>query len=320
VHARYAFAARERINLHFLLGDLELADCELLAAGDTRPIHAGSALIHALFHLERPSISVVVRTRGEADAGPQYDYLPPHVALDTFEKNPIDAQRDQLLPVLLASDRELFDRIVDRSLAEADLPTVFRVLRFVYERVMIRPFDLDAEYLARRADRARERFGPRVDALLASIAASTRIRDLAARRAEVTDPDLRFFLALLLNLPTRAHIGRLIAQRYGGDPDARVQRWLTALTRRLPGGGVSLLDVDLEGSGEDGAGSDAEAATLERLLHETIRRMLGGARDAQLVGELREALPGVVDDVEEGLLALQQQLLGGALRPLFIER
>jgi hypothetical protein len=261
-----------------------------------------------------------VRTRGEADAAPQYDYLPPHVAIDGFEKNPTDAQREQLLPVLLASDRELFDRIVDRSVAEADLPTVFRVLRLVYERVMIRPFELDVDYLARRAERARERFGARVDLLLASIAASTRIRDLAARRAEVTDPELRFFLALLLNLPSRAQIHRLIAQRYGADPGALVQRWLAALTRRRPGGGVSLLDVDLEGSGEEEGGSDAESATLERLLHETIGCMLAGARDARLVQELRAALPGVIDDVEDGLLALQQQLQGGALRPLFVER
>src|SRR4029453_1837766 len=35
VHARYRFSANERINLHFLLGDLELDHCELLRAGDT---------------------------------------------------------------------------------------------------------------------------------------------------------------------------------------------------------------------------------------------------------------------------------------------
>ena len=33
----------------------------------TRKIGAGSKFIHALFHLDRPSISVVVRTRSEPD-------------------------------------------------------------------------------------------------------------------------------------------------------------------------------------------------------------------------------------------------------------
>jgi hypothetical protein len=319
VHSRYEFALRERINLHFLLGDLRVAGCELLRAGDTRPIAAGREFIHALFHLDRPSISVVVRTRGEADAGPQYDYLPPHVALDGFEKNPIDAQREQLLRMLLASDREQFDRIVDRSLAQAELPAVFRVLRFVHERVVSRPYELDAEYLQRRADRARERFGGRVDLLLDSASASTRVHDLALRRADVTHPDHRFFLALLLNLPDRARIQRLIAQRYPGEPSALVRRWLRELTRPGPGGGLSLLDVELEGTEGEEEGSRAAAASLDRLLHETIRLMLAGARDARLVAGLREALPGVVDDIGDGILALQQQLAGGALRPLFVE-
>jgi hypothetical protein len=317
VHTRYRFAPRERINLHFLLGELQFAECELLRAGDTRSIAAGPEFIHALFHLERPSISVVVRTPGEADAGPQYDYLPPHVALDSFEKNPIDAQREQLLHVLLASDRDQFERVVARSMAEADLPSVFRILRFVYTQVVAKPYALDADYLAHHAARARERFGARIDPILATLAASTRVADLAARRAEVKDAAHRFFLALLLNLPDRPAIERLVAERYREEPGPLVLRWLRELTRRGPAGELCLLDVELEGSGS--GDPEADSDSLSELLHQTIRQLLAGARDQALLAGLASALPGVADEIGEGVLALQQQLLGGALRPLFID-
>src|SRR5262245_39839737 len=62
IHTQYDFEVYEHINARMLLGDLRLREVEYLTAGDTRPIVAGPRLIHATFHLDRPSVSVRVIT------------------------------------------------------------------------------------------------------------------------------------------------------------------------------------------------------------------------------------------------------------------
>ena len=61
VQTEYAFHVRERVNAHMVLGDLEFLRATVLRRGDVQPIHSGSDLIHSVFHLETPSVTVVVR-------------------------------------------------------------------------------------------------------------------------------------------------------------------------------------------------------------------------------------------------------------------
>ena len=66
----------------------------------------------------------------------------------------------------------------------------------------------------------------------------------------MTDPDLRFFLALLLVVPTPAALRRLIAERMPGqDVATTVTRWLTALAKldalELPLDAVQLRMIEL---------------------------------------------------------------------------
>src|SRR5262249_44090820 len=77
IHCLYSFDERTRMNSAVLLGELRRDALELLTRGDTRPILAGRAMRHSLFHLDRPSVTVVVRTYNVADSGPQYNYSLP---------------------------------------------------------------------------------------------------------------------------------------------------------------------------------------------------------------------------------------------------
>ncbi len=313
VHTRYAFRLRERVNAHFVLGDLKLAECELLQAGDTREIASGAEFIHGLFHLDRPSISVVVRTRADRDADPQYEYLPPHAGLDPFERNPVDEQRAQLLDMLLQTDRAGFDRRVVRMLDEGDLLTVYRILWLVRTRIAAGSSSLDTTYADALAVRAHERFGDRIDQIERSIATGMRIRDITRRRTEVKEPELRFFLALLMNLPSRREIDRLIAQRFDGDPSVHIRKWLHALTRLGPGPTASLFDIELTAE----AGDDVSA--LRTLLDATLAEMLAGQTGGALIARLRRALPGHVgEEVVSGVAQLERRLREGPLAPLFI--
>jgi hypothetical protein len=317
VHTRYEFHPRKRINQHFIIGDVRFAACELLQAGDTRTIHAGSEFIHALFHLDRPSISIVLRTRVEVDTGPQYDYVPPYLAINRFEKNPVDAQRELIMRMLLATDPAAFTRLVRAVVTEADLPTVYRMLSFAYTHAVVPPYDLSHDEVDALAEMARKRFGDLGDTLLTTIASAARIDDIALRRAEVTDLDHRFFLALLMNLPNQVEIYNLVAKRFDSEPSQLVMRWLRELTQVASDGTVSLLDIELGGT----AGHDdpTRADAVMSLLHTVIEHMLDGAQDDALLARLHDALPAVdIEEIEDAIVELQGSLLRGALQPLFV--
>ena len=172
--------------------------------------------------------------------------------------------------------------------------------------------------VATLADRARRRFGDSIDMLLSTMAAAARIDDIALRRADVTDVDHRFFLALLMNLPNRVEIYDLVSQRFQAEASYMVRRWLRELTRVAPDGTVSLFDIELGG----GAGDDApaEADMVVSLLHLVIEHMLEGARGDELLDRLRET-PSVNDitEIEDPIIDMQNSLLRGALQPLFVE-
>ena len=62
IHSTYRFHECARTSERVLLGDVEHLHSELLQPGDVRAIASGSSFIHSLFHLDRPSMSVVVST------------------------------------------------------------------------------------------------------------------------------------------------------------------------------------------------------------------------------------------------------------------
>src|SRR6266487_5293697 len=88
IHCRYSFREKEAINEHFLLGEISFEDVELLREGDIREIIPGRQHIHSLFHLDRPSTTVAVRTFGMPSFQPQYSYRKPYLAVDPFYKEP----------------------------------------------------------------------------------------------------------------------------------------------------------------------------------------------------------------------------------------
>ena len=67
---------------------------------------------------------------------------------------------------------------------------------------------------------------------------------LAELRRSITDAEHRFFLALLLNVPTRPAILSLVAQRFPGAPVDTIMRWIEELTETSDFG-TSILDVEL---------------------------------------------------------------------------
>ena len=100
IHAHYEFEKARPITPHLRIGDVKMKNIELLETGRTVPIISGSRCIHSLFHLDSPSVTVVVRTQHDPGTGPQFNYLPPHIAMDPMHSDTLTMRRKQLLDVM----------------------------------------------------------------------------------------------------------------------------------------------------------------------------------------------------------------------------
>lgn len=70
------------------------------------------------------------------------------------------------------------------------------------------------------------RHGDAVARIESGLDEHARIDSITARRKSVLDRDHRFFLALLMNVPERQTMLRLLGERYRGeDPEALALRW-----------------------------------------------------------------------------------------------
>lgn len=225
LHTQYRFRATRKVTDYLHVGKLTWTSSELLTRGAVHEIQAGPRFIHALFHLDHPSVSVVVRNYADEASPPQLGYAPPGVGTEDGDVDPRLVRALELYRMLVDLGRlREAERVVTGITRVADLDEVQVVLAALGDGAA------EQAIVARVRAQARARHGAIVDTLAAAIDHEAVARRFTALRAQVTDPDLRYFLALLLVVPTPAALRRLIAARAPGRPvGATILGWLTAL-------------------------------------------------------------------------------------------
>jgi hypothetical protein len=224
VHGVYEFGIGEVVNSHLRFGDVRLKRIELLKMGDFRRIYGGSRFIHSLFHLDRPSATVVVRTYGEPSWSPQYEYLPPCVAVDAFLDDRLLRKRIEFAHLLWETDRPSFYDFVSGVLADGDALSSFRLLRHC-----ARHWDYGDRF-AEILEKAPLTNGRAFSALGPVFSEEKRKELLVERRRRIRGADHRFLLALLLNVPDRESTLRVIQEKFPGtDGLTTLMRWLQEL-------------------------------------------------------------------------------------------
>src|SRR6478672_7569530 len=118
IHALYEFEKSRPVTPYLRVGNLRMKKMELLESGRTVAIRSGQQDIHSLFHLDSPSVTVVVRTQHDPGTGPQLNYLPPHVAIDPHFSDTLTMRRKQLLDVLAASEDAGYAELVLEMIAD----------------------------------------------------------------------------------------------------------------------------------------------------------------------------------------------------------
>ena len=253
VQSLYRFEQQHSINSHFSIGQVCLTSAELLAKGDIRLIHAGRRFIHSLFHLDRPSATITIRTSQTTDALPQYDYLKPCLALDPSFHDESTIKKVQSVILLLRMNHPEADSFIDNLISISDLQTTFSILRAAYEcltnNALQNLFHLDTgrERFHGLLHRARSRHGELIDLIPKVFEETQRQMDIVHRRGYMTTIEHRFFLALLLNVPHRLNVLELVKQRFSDkDPVDTIVEWVTELstTRLLGSREANVLGVD----------------------------------------------------------------------------
>jgi hypothetical protein len=257
VHVEYTFQSAERVSSRLQFGRAEFKSAEVLGVGDTRRILSGRRFAHSLFHLDQPSVTVVVRTVDQPDAAPQLSYLRPHVAMDptSLSANVLALRRAQALNILREADADAFHSAAAASSSHSDLHTFFLILReYALQGASV-------DNIGDAIETARPRFGSRVDMLMPVIEHELSQTAIIKLRRVTKNPEHRFFLALLANAPDRVTLMNLIRQRFPEEePEGIAARWLIDIPALWRPSGPSAADVPLHQSKDIG-----------RLLREYLR-------------------------------------------------
>jgi len=237
ISAHYEFEKPKSITPFMRVGNVRMKKIEILETGRTLPIVSGQQTIHSLFHLDSPSITVVVRTQHDPGTGPQFNYLPPRLAIDPHQSDLLTMRRKQMLDVLEQVEDTGYAELVIQMIAELDFERGFYVLQHCMGRLQ----------QSNEWDDAITTFEKKHGDLAAGVAATLQEevrRDIIkSLRSTITDPDHRFFLALLMNSPTRADVLALVKQRFPGEsPVDVVLRWVEELIE-VSDEGVTILDA-----------------------------------------------------------------------------
>ena len=225
VHSHWRFAPDRMINSRMICGRLERLSTEILQPGGIRPIHSGDRLIHQLFHLEMPSVTIVIRTYEERHHLPQYKYLPPGLAIDHEDR---DGLRTRRLIFLDGMARGQIDGLPDyahRLIKDGDLETLYYAFSVLTRR------KVDRELLKDLYSTARQRHGALIDLIQEVCEEERRTRIVTALRSKISNPDARFLLALLMLMPDRDAIFETVRLQFpDAEPLATIETWIEGIS------------------------------------------------------------------------------------------
>jgi len=212
VHARFSYRERASLGEDIGAGDLSCTEIERLGRGDVRAIHESDRGIHSLFHLEHPSVSLVLRTIDDLRFAMQHAYYRPGLRVFDARDEPEQMRMVQLSRMLARTSREKTRDVMSDVLRSAAAIDAFRML----DEIAIAT---DAAFATSLLEQAKARFEPLTSAFVDALRERERVRFMESRRESVHDPDLRFLIAVLMNAPSRRHALDLVQRDSGtGSP------------------------------------------------------------------------------------------------------
>lgn len=303
IHSWYEFDRTEAINTFTELGNINLKLCELLTVGDVQAINAGKQYIHGLFHLEMPSATIVVRTHKSPLFMPQFSYYKPFLAIDPFFEESNTTKKMQCVTAMIRSKFPKTDEFIADWLKIADFQTTFKILQtlrsYLKSNEIDQLFSLDTSQnrFGKFMEIVSERHGERANVFPKIFAFIDRQDEIVSRRAIITDPEHRFFLALLLNVEGRERIFSLIKERFPeSEPLDKVLDWAYDLAQtrvlgsNLPNA-LGIADFD-----------DTDLFILENLLQDKSNDEIKAVLENDYGAAKLENLPERIEKIQKSVI------------------
>lgn len=200
LHCTYDFhKARRDMTCGVLPGVLELRKSELIKPGDIRRIAAGRGFVHSSFHLDAPSVTLLVARSGSGNDDAQYDYRGGALAVDESGLPIIVVRQIQALKILHRLEPGKFLRRLTSCLSVADFGRKYWILRAL-DRAITGLTDKERQslhdYVLGLEDGA---------LLLDALFREKLIYSIVSLREKYSDQATRFVLALFANVKDPAH-------------------------------------------------------------------------------------------------------------------
>ncbi len=253
IHSHYRFREDRVLSEHFSVGELELQSVDLLQVNDIKHIKPGNQYIHSLFHLDRPSATITIRTEHTPSAAVQYDYRKPYFAINPFFQNVSMIKKQQTVSLLLGMKHKEVDAMLSALVTSSDFHTTYFILSEAAYHLRGRHMDelfglsIGKERFNKLLEEARTVHGELVDQFVSVLEEQDRQQDIIQRRGSITGEEHRFFLALLLNIASREKIFELVKQRFPEtDPVEKILDWVEELghTRVLGSKEANALGIE----------------------------------------------------------------------------
>jgi hypothetical protein len=226
LHVPYSFQPADTlVDGHLVTGELSMERAEVLRPGDVRPIVSGFGFVHALFHLERPTLTVVVRNASSGLAYPQDSYLRPGLGIDKLWSDRRSGKRLQALRALHRLDPEAERRALDELVGSGPPWLAYLALHDAVFRLGLT--DLVLQLCSILASR----LPPLGPYLQPSFEVETQQASVMNRRGLLSERHHRTFLALVANLLDRPTLEAVMADLYPqAEPERLMLEWVAELS------------------------------------------------------------------------------------------
>jgi hypothetical protein len=219
---------------HLVAGELVMGEPEILRPGQVRRIDAGFGFIHALFHLERPTVTIVVRNGATNLPYPQYTYLRPGLGWDNLWSNRLVGRRLQAVGAMHRLDPPAAEAAAAELVTTAPPWVAFLAVRDALNRSGWN------NQVADLCGALRHRVGAAGELLETALQSEVKQAKVLARRNLLGERHHRTLLALLANLPDEASVRAVIQALYPErEPERLVLEWVLELSspsnRRVSG-------------------------------------------------------------------------------------
>jgi len=213
LHSVYNFTPDSRLSEKVIIGSLNCLYSESLTRDSVRVIKGGNdGLVHSLFHIEKPSLSLVIRSHSSKAFQPQYVFHPPGLALDSFalDKDPEAKLISKLISVCEIHEPDSLQQLLESSVLQLDFA---RLSWIVLANSALVQSKLEQD---RFWNCVHQRHGKNGYILREACYRSNSNQRLQSLRNLTDDQDMRYFLACLLNAPNRRILTKMITD---GRPD-----------------------------------------------------------------------------------------------------